>query len=130
MKVIATWPVANARANYPMALDEAHHRVFVGCRKPARVLAFDTTTGKQIGSADIVGDTDDMFFDARRSRLYVIGGEGFIDVLDTSAAGSPTRLVRVEGAPGARNGSARARSGSSVPGCAASRSAAIGDSSL
>lgn len=102
MKVIATWPVTNARANYPMALDEAHHRVFVGCRKPAKVLAFDTTTGKQIGSADIVGDTDDMFFDARRNRLYVVGGAGYIDVLDTSPSGSPTRLARVEGAPGAR----------------------------
>ena len=104
MKVTATWPVTSAGANYPMALDEAHHRLFVGCRKPAKALMFDTDSGKPIDSADIVGDTDDMFFDARRNRLYVIGGEGFIDVLDTSASARLTRLTRIEGAPGARTG--------------------------
>jgi DNA-binding beta-propeller fold protein YncE len=104
MKTVTTWAVTTAEANYPMALDEAHHRLFIGCRKPATVLVFDTTTGKQVGSAPIVGDTDDMFFDARRNRLYVIGGEGFIDVLDTAASGSPSRVSRIDGAPGARTG--------------------------
>jgi hypothetical protein len=74
----------------------------VGCRKPAEVLVYDTRTGKKIGSADIVGDTDDMFFDVRRNRLYVVGGEGFVDVLDLPVTGSPRRLARIAGAPGAR----------------------------
>src|SRR3954466_9875824 len=47
MKVVATWAVAGAKANFPMALDEANHRMFIGCRRPAKVLVFDTTTGKQ-----------------------------------------------------------------------------------
>ena len=38
MKVIATWPVTTARANYPLALDEPGQRLFVGCRHPAKVL--------------------------------------------------------------------------------------------
>ena len=92
MKVIATWPVSAAKANYPMALDEANHRLFVGCRTPAKVLVYDTTSGKEIGAFDIVGDTDDMFFDSQRKRLYVAGGEGFIDVLD---ARGPSKLTRV-----------------------------------
>src|SRR5262245_38773466 len=100
MKVTATWPVVSAKANFPMALDEASHRLLIGCRRPARVLAYDTTSGKQIGSSDIVGDTDDMFYDAVRNRVYVIGGEGFVDVLGASLS----RMARIPTAAGARTG--------------------------
>jgi DNA-binding beta-propeller fold protein YncE len=103
MKMVATWPVSAARANYPMTLDEAGHRLFIGCRQPAKVLVYDLATGKSTGQADIVGDTDDMFFDIQHKRLYVAGGEGFIDVLDASSA-VPTRLARLATAAGARTG--------------------------
>ena len=63
--VIAKWPVTSALKNYRMALDEAHHRLLIGCREPARMLVFDTQTGKQTASIEIVSDTDDLFFDAR-----------------------------------------------------------------
>ena len=52
------WPVTSALSNYPMALDEAHHRLLIGCRRPARMLAIDTETGKQTASVEIVGDTE------------------------------------------------------------------------
>jgi hypothetical protein len=42
-----------------MALDEAHHRLFIGCRKPARLLVFDTERGHTVASPEIVADTDD-----------------------------------------------------------------------
>jgi len=45
--------------------------MFVGCRQPAKVLVYDTTSGKEIGGSDIVGDTDDLFYDMQRKRLYV-----------------------------------------------------------
>ena len=102
MRVIATWPVAGAKSNFPMALDETNHRMFVGCRRPAKALVYDTTSGKEIGAFDIVGDTDDMFYDAERKRLYVSGGEGFIDVFDTRQPATPLRLARVKSADGAR----------------------------
>jgi DNA-binding beta-propeller fold protein YncE/protein-tyrosine-phosphatase len=101
MKVIATWPVTDAKANYPMALDEANHRLFIGCRRPARVLVYDTTTGKESGSFDIVGDTDDLFYDATRKRLYVSGGEGHVDVFHEDGKRF-TRIARVATAAGAR----------------------------
>ena len=101
MKVVATWPLVGATSNYPMALDEANHRVFVGCRRPARILVYDTMTGKQAAAFDSVGDTDDLFFDADRKRLYVSGGEGFIDVVQDEG-GRFRRLERVATAAGAR----------------------------
>jgi DNA-binding beta-propeller fold protein YncE len=102
LKALTTWPVVGAQANYPMALDEANHRLFVGCRRPAKVLIYDTMAGKLVGSTDIVGDTDDLFYDAARKRLYVSGGEGFIDVLQQSDPDHLTRLAQIPTAAGAR----------------------------
>ena len=102
MTVAATWPVVAAKANFPMALDEPNHRLFIGCRRPAKVLVYDTTTGKESGSFDIVGDTDDLFFDATRKRLYISGGEGFVDVFQEQEAGHFGRLAHIATAAGAR----------------------------
>jgi DNA-binding beta-propeller fold protein YncE len=102
MTVIATWPVVGARANFPMALDEANHRLFVGCRRPARVLVYDTTTGKQAGAFDSVGDTDDLFYDVAHRRLYISGGEGFLDAFQEQATNRFTREAHVATAAGAR----------------------------
>jgi hypothetical protein len=102
MKVIATWPIVGATSNFPMALDEVNHRVFVGCRQPAKVLVYDTTTGKESASFDIVGDTDDLFYDAARKRLYISGGEGYLDVFQEQHATSFARLAHVATAAGAR----------------------------
>jgi DNA-binding beta-propeller fold protein YncE len=102
--VIAKWPVTSALKNYPMALDEAHHRLLIGCREPARMLVFDTETGKQTASVEIVADTDDLFFNARRGRVYVIGGGGSVDVLEQKDGDHYTPLQHIQTAPGARTG--------------------------
>jgi len=102
MKVTATWPITSAGANYPMALDEANHRLFIGCRRPAKVLVFDMTTGKQSASFDTVGDTDDLFYDVARKRVYVTGGEGFIDVVQDQGANGFARVAHIPTAAGAR----------------------------
>jgi hypothetical protein len=102
MKLLMTWSVTEASANYPMALDEAGHRLFIGCRRPAKVLVYNTATGTQVGSTDAVGDTDDLFYDNQRQRLYVTGGDGAIDVFDVSAPTRLTRIAHVVSAAGAR----------------------------
>jgi hypothetical protein len=43
-----------------------------------------------------------MFVDTTRRRLYVIGGEGFVDVFSIDA--TYNRLARLATAPGARTG--------------------------
>jgi DNA-binding beta-propeller fold protein YncE len=100
--VVAKWPVTAAGANYPMALDESHHRLFVGCRSPARLLVYDTGTGKMTTNLPIAGDTDDLFYDAARRRIYVAGGEGAITVIEQQD-GDHYRVVNtVPTAAGAR----------------------------
>ena len=102
--ILARWPTTAAASCFPMALDEAHHRLFTGCRAPARLLVFDMASGKMTTSAEIVGDTDDLFYDAARSRVYVIGGQGFIDVLQQKDPDHYERIARYPTAPGARTG--------------------------
>jgi DNA-binding beta-propeller fold protein YncE len=102
MRVLATWRVMGARANFPMALDEANHRLFLGCRSPAKVLIYDTTSGSVTASLDIVGDTDDLFYDAPGKRLYVTGGDGYIDVFHEGDVNRFDRVAHVQTAAGAR----------------------------
>lgn len=96
------WP-AGCGGNYPMALDEATSRLLVGCRRPARLEAIDTRTGKVTAASEIVGDTDDLFYDAVRKRVYVIGGEGFVDVVERQGD-ELRRSHRIPTRSGARTG--------------------------
>jgi hypothetical protein len=49
-KEITRWPLAGLRLNFPMALGEADHRLFVGIREPARLAVFDTMSGHLIAA--------------------------------------------------------------------------------
>jgi DNA-binding beta-propeller fold protein YncE len=102
--VIASWPVRGAGANFPMALDEKNHRLLIGCRRPARLLVYDTRTGHQVATAEIVGDADDLFYDSVRRRVYVAGGEGLITVLQQQAGNQYTTVAKISTAAGARTG--------------------------
>ncbi len=102
--ILARWPTIAATTCFPMALDEGHHRLFAGCRMPARLLVIDTESGKTVASPEIVGDTDDLFYDSDRSRVYIIGGQGFIDVLQQKDADHCDRLGRYPIPAGTRTG--------------------------
>ena len=102
LRLAGQWAITG-QANYPMALDEPGGRVFIGCRRPAHVVMLETSQGRIVGSTTIVGDTDDLFYDRVRQRLYVIGGEGFIDVIQRD--GDILKTVgRVPTRDGARTG--------------------------
>src|SRR5204862_2398016 len=68
--VAATWGTGMAFSNYPMALDESDHRLFVVTRLPARLLVFDTNTGKIIQKVPPVRDCDDVLYDKTPKRIY------------------------------------------------------------
>jgi len=98
----ARWTLEGARSNFPMALDEGHHRLFVGCRRPARLLVLDTGTGRVAEQVEIGGDVDDVWVDPRTPRVYLSCGQGSIDVLERGENGAHRRVQRLETAAGAR----------------------------
>ena len=110
-QVVGTYSLTLADANYPLALDPAGRRVFVGCRRPPLIVALDADTGKAVGSAPIPGDTDDIFFDAKRNRLYAICGEGFVAVAERKGADRFEVVEKIPTARLARTGLFDAQSG-------------------
>src|SRR6476619_907452 len=100
--VITTWAKTNATANFPMALDETHHRLFVGFRKPAKVSVSDTDSGKVIANLDSAGDADDIFYDNSRRRIYIAGGDGFLSIFQQLDLERYQRLTKIPTASGAR----------------------------
>jgi hypothetical protein len=101
-RLIRTWPMQKFQANFPMALDESSRRLLVGCREPARLVVVDTETGKPVADLAISSDTDDLFYDAKRKRIYISCGEGFTDVVEQSSADNYQGIAKVPTAPGAR----------------------------
>lgn len=101
-KVIATWTLEGAAANFPMALDERDHRLLVTCRRPAQMLVLDTQSGKIIARVPCVGDADDMWYDAARKRIYITGGDGFISVIGQEDASHYREIGRIRTVPGTR----------------------------
>ncbi len=103
-EVTNTWKTDLAFGNFPMALDEANHRLFVGCRLPSQLVVLDTESGKVIAKIDISGDSDDLFYDSKRHRIYVICGAGKIDIIEQADANTYTALAKIDTADGARTG--------------------------
>ncbi len=66
--VIGNWPITMGTDNVAMALDEAHQRLFVGCRS-GHVVVFDTNTGKELQTLPITKGIDDMEYDVASRRL-------------------------------------------------------------
>jgi hypothetical protein len=87
---------------FPMSFDEERGRVFVGCRDPARLVALDAASGRVVSDCEIGGDTDDLFFDSKRSRVYVSCGEGFLDTINVTADGRLERIAHQPTRAGAR----------------------------
>jgi hypothetical protein len=101
----ATWPFAIGQKNFPMALDSGSARLFVACRQPALLAVYDASTGALLAQCPCVGDADDLFYDRARKRLYLIGGEGFVDVFQVPATlENLQRIARLPTAPRARTG--------------------------
>jgi DNA-binding beta-propeller fold protein YncE len=103
-ETLAKWDLAGASANFPMALDETGRRLFVGTRSPATLLVFDIDSGKIVARLSIGNDTDDVFFDSERKRLYAICGEGRIDVIRQETADRYSLEGSMDTARGARTG--------------------------
>jgi hypothetical protein len=99
-KELASWPMRHA-GNFAMAVDRESARVFTVFRSPPKLAVFSYDKGEVIAEVDVCGDTDDVFIDAKRKRLYVSCGAGFVDVFGIEAT-SPHRLAHLTSMDGAR----------------------------
>jgi DNA-binding beta-propeller fold protein YncE len=100
-KVSASWTLTDIGANFPMAIDDAAQRILIVARRPAKLVAFRFGNGSIDAKIDSCHDADDVFVDAKRGRVYVSCGEGFIDVFERRD-GRYDRIAQVPTVQGAR----------------------------
>ncbi|HEV2490986.1 MAG TPA: hypothetical protein VGT03_14360 [Candidatus Acidoferrales bacterium] len=101
-RIVASWRLGGAQDNFPMALDDANHRLFIGCRTPAEVLVLNTASGRILARVPSVTHADDLWYDAAHKRIYVSGGGGFITVIAQQDADHYQRIAQIKTLPGAR----------------------------
>src|ERR1700680_1070689 len=101
---LTKWELNGAKANFPMALDEDDHRLFVVTRRPPLVVVLDTDTGKEVARVPVAGSCDDVYFDAERKRIYALGGEGFISVVQQNDPNHYTLRANIPTTVGVRTG--------------------------
>ena len=100
-KQSASWSTLGNGANFPMAIDENSDRVLVVFRHPAKLVALDMQNGTVRSSVATCDDSDDLFVDHKRQRVYVSCGEGYLDVFEVQPA-SYERIAHLATIPGAR----------------------------
>src|SRR5438477_7643674 len=103
-EAITTWRTDSAFGNFPMALDETDHRLFVGCRLPSKIVVLNTDSGDVVAKVGISGDPDDVFYDNKRRRIYAICGAGKIDIVEQTDANIYKASTKIDTADGARTG--------------------------
>jgi DNA-binding beta-propeller fold protein YncE len=102
--LVATWPLPSGDVqNVPLALDEAHHRLFVVTRLPGKLVVLDSTNGKAIADLPAVGLADDEVFDPADGRIYV-AGDNYLDVFQEKDPNHYALLARVTGGYRAKTG--------------------------
>jgi DNA-binding beta-propeller fold protein YncE len=101
---LTKWGLNGVKANYPMALDEENHRLFVVTRRPPFLMVLNTDNGKEVARVPIGGSCDDVYYDAERKRIYALGGEGYISVVQQNDADHYTLSANIPSAIGVRTG--------------------------
>jgi hypothetical protein len=90
-KIEAQTELKDRARNFPMALDPIHKRLFIACRKPARLIVLNAHDCSVLAEAPCTDDSDDLYYDSETGRVLVIGGGFRPDAQDAGAAspGSP-----------------------------------------
>jgi len=77
--VVNRWPVAPGEEPSGMAIDVAHHRLFLGCGNKLMVM-MDSTTGKVVATVPIGDGVDATAFDPGTLLAFSSNGEGTVTI--------------------------------------------------
>jgi DNA-binding beta-propeller fold protein YncE len=100
--LVAKWPVTMGQENVAMALDEAAHRLFVGCRS-GDLLVFNTETGQELKKLPIAAGVNDLAFDPLTRRIYAACGSS-VDVYQEGDGDQFEKVGQVASGPDAGDG--------------------------
>jgi hypothetical protein len=103
-KVLAHWPVAPGGSPVGMSIDTAKHRMFVGCRKPQKLIVMSTDDGKVIADLPIAAGVDatrwdghEAFVSTREGKLSVAEEKGGKwEIVQTVTTGLGTKTMDID----------------------------------
>ncbi|MBB5057249.1 DNA-binding beta-propeller fold protein YncE [Granulicella aggregans] len=95
--VVARWPVTPGGAPVGMAIDPEHHNLFIGCRKPAKMIVISTATGKVVANQPIGTGVDATGIVG--GQAFASSGDGTLTVIDRA---NSTVVQTVQTARGAK----------------------------
>jgi hypothetical protein len=84
-KVLAHWPVAPGGSPVGLSIDTAKHLLFIGCRKPQKLIVMSTDDGKVLADLPIGGGVDATKFDGHQA--FASCRDGKLDVAGENASG-------------------------------------------
>ena len=84
--MVGNWPIAPGEEASGLAIDLAHHRLFIGCSNNMMVM-MDSTTGKVLGSVPIGEGVDANAFDPGTGYAFASSSDGTMTVARVDAAG-------------------------------------------
>jgi len=100
-QVVAKWPIAPGEEASGLALDLAHHRLFIGCSNNLMVM-MDSTNGKVLGSIPIGQGVDANGFDPGTGYAFASCGDGTMTVARVDDTGKLALVQTVATTRGAR----------------------------
>jgi DNA-binding beta-propeller fold protein YncE len=99
-KVVARWPVAPGGAPVGMTIDTKKRRLFIGCRKPQKLIVMSTEDGKILADLPIGGNVDATKID--NGQAFASCGDGTLTVAGETSPGKFTIVQTLKTRPGAR----------------------------
>jgi DNA-binding beta-propeller fold protein YncE len=99
-KVVSRWPSAPGGVPVGMAMDTKNRRLFVGCRKPQKLVVMSADDGKVLTHLPIGAGVDAAKFDA--GEAFASTGDGALTVATEVSSGKFEVKQTVETARGAR----------------------------
>lgn len=101
LAVTALWPLAPCQDPSGLAIDVAHHRLFVGCDN--RLMAMvNAVTGKVLDTVPIGDGVDANVFDPGTGYAFASCGDGTLTIAREASPEKLELVERVNTAPGAR----------------------------
>jgi DNA-binding beta-propeller fold protein YncE len=103
-KVLAYWPVTPGGSPVGLAIDPENHRLFIGCRKPQKMLVMSTDDGKVVGDFSIGAGVDatrwdghEAFASTREGKLTVVDEKGGKwEIAQTIMTGIGTKTMDID----------------------------------
>jgi DNA-binding beta-propeller fold protein YncE len=99
MKVLNKWPTAPGGSPVGMAMDVVHRRLFIGCRKPQKLIIMGANDGKVLADLPIGPGVDATKFDG---DAFASCGDGTLAVVREMAPGIFELVQTVQTPRGAR----------------------------